>query len=116
MANRERGEVEFQSLGKTWTLKLGINAMCEIEDATGKSISEIGALLGDTKTATIKLLRTVMWGALRDHHDDITVREVGAIIDGVGMNEAGRLIGEAFTAATPDAKDGAARPPKATAG
>ncbi|MEP9374996.1 hypothetical protein [Mesorhizobium sp. KR1-2] len=116
MANRERGEVEFQSLGKTWTLKLGVNAMCEIEDATAKSIAEIGALLGDPKTATIKLLRTVMWGALRDHHDDITVKEVGAIIDGIGMNEAGRLIGDAFAAATPEAKEGAGHPPKATAG
>jgi hypothetical protein len=116
MANRERGEVEFQSLGKAWTLKLGVNAMCEIEDATGKSISEIGALLGDPKTATIKLLRTVMWGALRDHHDDIAAKDVGAVIDGIGMNEAGRLIGEAFTAATPEVKEGDGRPRKATAG
>lgn len=116
MANRERGEVEFQSLGKTWTMKLGVNAMCEIEDATSRSIAEIGALLGDTKTATIKLLRTVMWGALKDHHDDIAMKEVGAIIDGIGMNEAGRLIGAAFTAATPEAKDGGDHPPKATAG
>lgn len=115
MANRERGEVEFQSLGKSWTMKLGVNAMCEIEDATGKSISEIGTLLGNAKTATIKLLRTVMWASLRDHHDEITTKEVGAIIDGVGMKKAGLLISEAFAAATPEQNGGEDRPPKATA-
>lgn len=115
MANRERGEVEFQALGKNWTLKLGTNAMCEIEDATGKSITEIGQLLSDPKTATMKLVRAVMWGGLQEHHDGVTVKEVGSIIDGIGMAEAGRLIGEAFTAASPDAKEGESRPPKATA-
>lgn len=116
MANRERGEVEFQALGKSWTMKLGVNAMCEIEDATGKTISEVAVLLKDPKTATVKLMRAVMWGGMREHNDDIPVNEVGSIIDAIGMAEAGRLIGEAFTAASPDAKGGASRPPrKATA-
>lgn len=115
MANRERGDVEFQSLDQSWTLKLGVNAMCEIEDATEKSILEIGELLNNPKTVTIRLLRTVVWAALREYHGDIDVKQAGAVIDGIGMNEAGRLIGEAFTAATPKPKGGDNRPQKATA-
>ena len=115
MANKERGEVDFQALGKTWIMKLGVNAMCEIEDATGKSISEIGVLLGDPKTATIKLVRAVMWGGLQEHHDGVTMKEVGGIIDGIGMSEAGKLIGDAFITASPDAKVGEPHPRKATA-
>lgn len=113
MANRERGEVEFKAQGKSWKMKLGVNAMCEIEDQSGKSISEIGQLLSDQKTATIKIVRAVLWGALQEYHDGISIREVGAIIDDIGMAEAGRLIGEAFTAATPDAKGGEGHPTKA---
>jgi hypothetical protein len=116
MANRERGEVEVQALGKTWTLKLGVNAMCEIEDATGKSITEIGSLLSNPKTATIRMLRTVMWGALQDRHEGTGIKEAGDLIDEIGMDQAGVKIGEAFSAATPGAKGGESRPRKATAG
>ncbi|WP_315920440.1 hypothetical protein [Mesorhizobium sp. SP-1A] len=115
MANRERGEVAFDALGQSWTLKLGTNAMCEIEDATGKTFSEVGELMGDQKRVTIKLMRTVFWGALREQHEDVTIKQAGAVIDDIGMQEAGRLIGEAFQAAMPEQKEGAARPPKAAA-
>lgn len=114
MANKERGEIAFDALEQSWTLKLGTNAMCEIEDATGKTICEVGEVMGDQKRVTIKLMRTVFWGALRDHHEDITVKQAGGIIDAIGMQEAGRLIGEAFQAAMPVQKEGAARPPQAT--
>ncbi|QPC87417.1 hypothetical protein GA830_12190 [Mesorhizobium sp. NBSH29] len=113
MANRERGEIGFKSGGKDWTLKLGVNAMCEIETEVDKSISEIGVLLGDPKTATMKLVRAVMWGGLQEHHDGVTITEVGGIIDDIGMLAAGKLIGDAFMAASPDAKGGEPRPKKA---
>jgi hypothetical protein len=115
MANRERGEVAFDALGQGWTLKLGTNAMCEIEDATGKTFSEVGEIMGDPARVTIRMMRTVFWGALRDHHEDVTLKQAGTIIDAIGMQEAGRLIGEAFQAAMPDQKEGASGPPKAAA-
>lgn len=115
MANRNRGEIGFEALAAQWTLKLGTNAMCEIEDATGKAFTEVGEIMADTKRVTIKLMRVIFWGALRDHHADISIKDAGAIIDDIGMQEAGRLIGEAFQAASPDQNGGAARPPKAAA-
>lgn len=118
MANRERGEVTFTARKQGWILKLGTNAMCEIEDATGKSIIEIGQLLSKPETASTKLLRVVLWGGLQDHHEGIDMKQVGALIDDIGMAKAGELIGEAFTAATSGnaAKGGEAHPKKAAAG
>ena len=113
MANRERGEVSFDASGKTWTMKLGTGAMCEIEGLTGKGIAEIGQLLGNEKTATITLMRAVFWGSLQEHHDGTTIKDCSGLMDEIGMESVGRLIGEAFQAANPKAKEGGTRPPKA---
>lgn len=116
MANRERGEVSFEASDKTWTMKLGTNAMCEIEEATGKGMAEIGELLSNDKTATIGLMRVVFWGALHAFHQDLTTAQAGELIDEIGATRAGQLIGEAFTAARPVEKAGAgSRPPRAAA-
>lgn len=114
MANQQRGEVSFEASGKTWTMRVGTEAMCQIEDLTGKSIVEIGKLLSDEKTATVTLLRTVFCGALQEHHEGITLRECSKLMDDVGVDVIGQKIGKAFAAAFPKAKEGRARPPKAT--
>lgn len=115
MANLQRGEVSFKAKGQEWKVKLGTNAMCEIEDATGKSIIEIGELLGNQKTATLKLVRDVLWGGLQEFHAGIDLKKVGTLIDDIGMAAAGQLIGQAFTAATTgsQAKGGGSHPKKA---
>lgn len=114
MSNRNRGDISFEANGKTWTMKIGTQAMCEIEGVTSKTIAEVGRLLGDENTASISLMRAVFWGALQAHHEGVTLKQAAEVIDGVGMAEAGRLIGEAFQAAMPQKKGGDARPPAAT--
>lgn len=115
MGNLQRGEITFQASGKTWTMHIGTNAMCEIEAMTDKTISEVGKLLGDEKTATLTLMRAVFWGSLQDHHEGITIKECSVLIDEIGMQAVGGLVGQAFQAAFPKAKAGVSRPPKATA-
>ena len=114
MANAERGEVSFEASGKTWTMKIGTEAMCSIEGLTGKGIAEVGKLLGNEMTATITMLRAVFCGALQEHHEGISPKECSKLMDEVGVDVIGQKIGEAFQAAFPKAKEGAARPPKAT--
>lgn len=113
MANLERGEVSFEASGKTWTMKVGTEAMCQIESLTGKGIAEVGQLLGSEKTSTITLLRAVFCGSLQEHHEGITPKECSKLMDEVGVAVIGQKIGEAFQAAFPPAKEGASRPPKA---
>lgn len=114
MANRERGEVGFEAIGKSWTLKGGTNAICEIEDATGMGIAAVGEQLSEPKRMTLKLVRAAFWGLLRTNHE-VSLAEAGEIIDDIGTQRAGELIGEAFEKAFPKAKAGEARPLKATA-
>jgi hypothetical protein len=95
-------------------MKLGTGAMCEIEDVAGKSIAEVGKLLGNPDTATLSLVRLVFWASLQSHHPGTTLSQCNDLIDEVGVQEAGVLIGKAFQAASPK-KDASARPRKATA-
>lgn len=115
MANSQRGEVSFEASGKTWTMKLGTGALIAIEDQTGKPIGEIGELLGNPKTASLKLMRAVFWGGLQQHHDGTTLAECDDLIDELGGQRVGELIGQAFSLARPKAKEGDTRPPKAPA-
>lgn len=115
MANRERGEISFEADGQVWTLRVDTNAMCEIEDLTGKGVAEISKLLGSEKTATISLLRAVFCGALRSRHADVTAKRAGELIDAIGVQSAGEMIGEAFNLAFPETKGKGNRPPVATA-
>lgn len=115
MANKQRGEISFEANGQTWTMKVGTHAMCEIEDATGKTIAEIGNLMGNTKTASMKLLRAVFWGSLQHHHEGISMKDAADLIDEIGADVAGQKIGEAFSIAFPKSKGGETRPRVAAA-
>lgn len=109
------GEVEFQALGKTWTLKMGTKAMRKIEGATGKPMPLIGKELADEDKASIDLVTKVFWGALQHHHPDVSLDDCDDIIDDIGLGKIGPLINDAFEAAQPK-QGGGARPQKATAG
>lgn len=69
MANKHKGEVSFAADGKTYTLSLSINAMCEMDDAFGVD-DALGSLMSTGK-ATVKQLRTIFFVALRHHHPEI---------------------------------------------
>lgn len=86
MANPQRGEVAFEIDGTTYTLALGFNAMCEVEEmvstparrVTFKHVAE-GIVDGD-----VRYLRAFVWGALRRHHPEVGVKEVDALVDAAG--------------------------------
>lgn len=115
MANTERGEVSFQADGRNWTMKIDTNAMCEIEEMTGHSIAEVGQLLSNPKTASIKLMRAVFYGGLATRHEDLNINQAGRLIDILTLPKAVEIIGEAFQIAFPQQQKGAKpRPPKGT--
>lgn len=105
MANIQKGEVSFKALEKDWTIKLGTNAMCEIEDATGLSINDIGNKLNG-ESFNMKLMRTVFVSGMIEFHADIDERTVGNVIDDIGFDEAAKIMERAFVFATPEKKGG----------
>lgn len=113
MANKSRGEVAFEAGGKTYTLRLSVNAIAEIEDLLGGlGIAEITASLA--KSPKLGTLRALVWGGLRQHHPDLSLFDAGDIIGDVGVTRTSEIIGESLAAAFPEATEGDNHPSPAT--
>ena len=104
MANAVKGEVTLEAGGETYRLAYTTNAMCELEDATGEPLGKIVEQLGDDANPPgVKTLRLLLWGALIEHQEDMTIKQTGRICDDIGMSAVGDVIGKALQAAFPDA-------------
>lgn len=117
MANKERGEVDLVAGGTTYTLRLSINALAEVEQMMGLGIDEILAVLRKPKGGLrLTTWRGILWGALREFHK-CTPDEAGEIMGVAGVPETVAKLNEAMAVAFPDG-DGAnaENPPKASHG
>jgi hypothetical protein len=105
MANPHMGEVAVEIGGTPYTLVFNVNAICEIEDLLGRTWIDIarelqtwapktaanGKPAQETEAETLdrasrvdmRLIRALFWGALREHHDEVTLKQAGALMDGV---------------------------------
>lgn len=111
MANREKGEVSLAAGGETYTLRLSINALCELEDVFDQPIGEIVTLLQADGGVRISHLREIVRAALSEHHPGLTAPEVGRIMSDAGIDRIGGVLGELFSATFPDRKgDAGAKP------
>lgn len=117
MANDLRGEVGFDALGQSYTLKFGNGAVRHIENETGMSFAQVGAALADPEKATMTVLTVAFHGALRRHHPGLSLEDVDDLIDDLGPEKAGKLLGEAVALTYPPAAKGGegGNPRKATA-
>lgn len=95
MANKHRGEVTFEALGEMRRLRFGTNALCEIEAAFGEGINETLARL-QSENPSIRTMRTIMACGL-----GVSESMAGDIVDDIGIDWVGELIGEAMTLAFP---------------
>lgn len=126
MANRERGEVEFQADGKLYTARYSANALCSLEDELDQGIVEIvgemQAWVQAPDRVRLTFLRRVFCAGLRDHHPEITLDAAGNLITSIGgVLGAFNIVVDALTAAFPTEEDAPpaprkARPTKARAG
>lgn len=112
MANPHRGEVDLKVGQQTYVLRLGINAIAEIETLLDLGINEIAASLNDPSKIRIGTLRAIVWGALREHHKDLSLFDVGDIIDEIGATDVMGSVQKAFQLAFPDAEGGDDPPPQ----
>ncbi|MGL5934596.1 MAG: hypothetical protein ACRCZI_03120 [Cetobacterium sp.] len=110
MSNPNRGDVSFDASGKTWKLKFSTNAICELEDAIGIGVDSIASSMQNESAQKMKLLRAVLWAAMQDHHEGITKKQVGDLIDEIGFEVATQKMTEAFAAAFPESKGGSQNP------
>lgn len=102
MAKQLKGAVKFTHAGKSFTLQLDFNAICDFGDAIGVDGVARLEVIG-TKPLTGKETRALFWAALQEHHPEIDLREAGRMV----MACQAELMA-AMQAMLPDADEGAA--------
>lgn len=103
-ANTVKGEVSFNAEGQTYRLAFSTNALIALEERLDKTVAEIGAMF--EQPLRLAHLRILLWAGLSDHHD-VPELEAGRLMDAVGIDKVGELIGRAFVLAFPDDEEGA---------
>ncbi|MHB0784435.1 hypothetical protein [Bradyrhizobium sp. 5.13L] len=108
MANPQKGEVSFEALGKTFTMRLGTNARALVEGKTGVSWTSLMKRPEAEWRERDAII--IMWAGLHQYHK-LTEEEVGDLLDEVGPVEVSRLLLKAFGIANPpEVANGAAGP------
>lgn len=107
MSNAPRGTVTLEVGGKVYTLRLTINAICELEDAlstpnkpvTFKEITEAA------EKGSLRHVRAVFWAALLERHPEMTLKDAGALISEVGLTGLSGHLSELGASLSPDPRD-----------
>ena len=111
MANPERGEVDLEIGGKTYTLALGVGALREIQKVvhTGDRRVTFKEVILGAADGDIEYLAVLVWGGLRRHHKEITLTQVDDLLDELGGMRAIQTVVEAVNelllGTKPDARD-----------
>jgi hypothetical protein len=111
--NRIKGEVAFSiedgDLAGEYVLLLDFNALCDLESDFP------GIMDGQFNLKSPTAIRRVFAAGLAENHDGLSERDAGRIIQAVGLERVGALVGEAFAASFPEAAKGDLVPRKAPA-
>lgn len=112
MANRHKGDVSVKVGEREFIFRFSIDALCQLEEQTGKTIIEIGQILNSGRIG-VTLTRSLVWAALREHHPEITLKEAGEMLPDMG-GAVGAMgpITQAFGAAFPERSGKQENPPK----
>jgi len=99
-ANPMRGQADCSlSDGRKLTLVVDFDALAIAEDVAGMGVNDILAGLA-AKEPRMKVMRAVVFGALAEMHQDIGMKEVGALLlsdDATALADAlGRAVEGAF--------------------
>lgn len=66
--------------GKSFTLNLSVNAMCQIEEKMGMGFPRILNDLSQPENIKINTVRLIFWGCFIDHHPEVTLEQAGEIM------------------------------------
>lgn len=112
MANPNRGEVDLIAGDQTYTMRMSINAIVNLENHFDKGINEIAELLSDAKGMRVGNLRTIVFHTLKDQHPDLTELAVGDVIGKAGFEATATALQQSMQLAFPSAKAAPDRPRK----
>lgn len=105
MANPHRGHVDLTAGGVVYRLVFNNNAICELENLMDKPAQAIFEGLGNPGEIRIGVIRNLLWAGLREHHEELTLKDVSRVIDECGLAEAFEVVQEAIMLAFPPADE-----------
>ena len=105
--------VDFVAGGKPYCLRYTTNRLCSLEASSGKAMMDWVSVFGDGRVPSFIDLRTLFHAGL---WPSATVEEAGELMDELGAETVGALIGKGFEAAFEvSAQGGAAENPRIAA-
>lgn len=112
MANKHKGEVALQVGDATYTMRLSVNALCHLEEATGKPVNQVMAELQNGADIKLGTLRQIVQASLVDQHNEVDLNKAGDIMEEAGVAIVVDKLTEALLAAFPEAKVKTEKDPK----
>lgn len=94
--NKERGILYITTESKKYPFKLSTNALCTIEQMSGRTVMDLTKSMGFTE------LRLCFWAGIHEYDESVDVKEVGEIIDEVGWDKANDLLLESLSYTFPN--------------
>jgi hypothetical protein len=116
MANAQKGEVSFDVNGRSYTMRLDLNAMAEMETklSTDDHIVTAQQIIARAEKGQVSALRVVVWAGMRPYHPKLTLEAVGDLLEEMGPGGIGQVLKRANAAAMPKAEGTTkVNPPKA---
>lgn len=79
-------DIKFEAQGKTYSVSMSANALCLMEEAFGgeQGFHNILAGMADPEKITMTKMRKLFWSSLTDSQPEITEKEAGELIVGIG--------------------------------
>ena len=106
-----RGIVPIEAGGETYRLQFTVNGMCALEEETGESLLVFfKRMQGSFANGEFRIsdVRMLIWAGLQEHHDGLTVKEAGRLVQEAGGPEVVmEHLERAVVAASPDDKKAA---------
>lgn len=91
--------VKIKLQDKEYEIKFNMNTFCELEEIYGditKAFDELG-------TGKFKAIRALLYAALKNEDDSLTIKRVGEMLDVDNMQQVSDAIGKALDIAMPNA-------------
>lgn len=92
MANAKKGELGVRFGGKTVSLALTFNALCELEDHFGESIIPLMTRMQDETKLSFREVRAFLHVVLVQKVPDATIEDAGQLIEENGLEIFGQLM------------------------
>jgi hypothetical protein len=107
VANHLKGEVAFEAGGQSYTFRLGVNEMIELQNQLGLAGKDAEFLEVLGGISGFGQVRACIYVGLRKHHPEVTEELAGDIVTELGMSQIPDIIRQALRWALPEKEEGA---------